>query len=61
LLLPHFRSAITPAWAHTPPQWYTVLEVAVLAAVGCFNVFALSSMFKGPVGGRFGYGGRIVV
>ncbi|KIY96837.1 isocitrate dehydrogenase (NAD+) [Monoraphidium neglectum] len=33
-------------------SWYTVLEVAVLAAVGCFNVFALSSMFKGPGAAR---------
>lgn len=38
--------------------WYTVLEVVTLAGVGAFNVYYVSSMFKGP-GGRFA--GRIVV
>lgn len=38
--------------------WYTVLEVAVLAAVSFFNVYTVSNFFKGTPG-RFA--GRIVV
>jgi len=41
--------------------WYTVLEVLTLTAVGAFNVYIVSRMFKGHGGGRFGPYGRIVV
>ena len=42
--------------------WYTVLEVAVLAAVGVFNVMTVSKMFRFAGGGPLNpFGGRIVV